>query len=72
MVEAAIDGIGIAFVPDHLAADALEDGRLKRVLEYSSPAFPGLCLYHSGRRHVSSGLRALINTLTEPLANIEV
>jgi len=33
MGEAAIDGIGIAFVPDHLAASALEDDRLKRVLE---------------------------------------
>jgi len=71
MVEAAIDGIGIAFVPDHLAANALEDGRLKRVLEDWCPAFPGLCLYHSGRRHVSSGLRALINTLIEPLSNIK-
>lgn len=65
MVEAAIDGIGIAFVPDHLAKDALEDGRLKRVLEDWCPAMPGLCLYYSGRRHVSSGLRALIKVLSE-------
>lgn len=65
MVEAAIDGIGIAFVPDHLAKDALEDGRLKRVLEDWCPAFPGLCLYYSGRRHVSSALRALIDMLTQ-------
>ncbi|UXS31397.1 LysR family transcriptional regulator [Agrobacterium tumefaciens] len=68
MVEAAIDGIGIAFVPDHLATDALEDGRLKRVLEEWCPVYPGLCLYYSGRRHVSSGLRALINMLTETLS----
>ncbi|CUX11500.1 LysR family transcriptional regulator [Agrobacterium genomosp. 13] len=68
MVEAAIDGIGIAFVPDHLATDALEDGRLKRVLEEWCPVYPGLCLYYSGRRHVSSGLRALINVLTETLS----
>ncbi|WP_081307373.1 LysR family transcriptional regulator [Agrobacterium tumefaciens] len=65
MVEAAIDGIGIAFVPDHLAKDALEDGRLKRVLEDWCPTMPGLCLYYSGRRHVSSGLRALIKVLSE-------
>lgn len=68
MVEAAIDGIGIAFVPDHLAKAALEDGRLKRVLEEWCPAFPGLCLYYSGRRHVSSGLRALINMLKQTLS----
>ncbi|MCV9909356.1 LysR family transcriptional regulator [Brucella sp. HL-2] len=65
MVEAAIDGIGIAFVPDHLATEAVEDGRLRRVLEEWCPAFPGLCLYYSGRRHVSSGLRALIKVLSE-------
>lgn len=65
MVEAAIDGIGIAFVPDHLAKDALRDGRLERVLEEWCPAFPGLCLYYSGRRHISSGLRALIKVLSE-------
>lgn len=67
MVQAAIDGIGIAFVPDHLAADAIQDGRLERVLEAWCPAYPGLCLYYSGHRHVSPGLRALIDVLTEAL-----
>ena len=60
MVEAAILGIGIAFVPDHLVIDALADGRLERVLDDWCPAFPGLCLYYPGHRHVSGGLRALI------------
>ncbi|MGJ4859048.1 LysR substrate-binding domain-containing protein [Labrys sp. La1] len=60
MVEAAIQGIGIAFVPDHLVMGALADGRLERVLDEWCPAFPGLCLYYPGHRHVSSGLRALI------------
>lgn len=68
MVEAAIDGIGIAFVPDHLATVALQDGRLQRVLEEWCPPFPGLCLYYSGHRHQSSGLRALINMMTEALS----
>lgn len=60
MVEAAIQGIGIAFVPDHLVVGALADGRLERILEDWCPAFPGLCLYYPGHRHVSAGLRALI------------
>lgn len=63
MVEAAIDGIGIAFVPDFLAIDAICDHRLERVLEEWCPPFPGVCLYYPGRRHVSSGLRALIDTI---------
>jgi DNA-binding transcriptional LysR family regulator len=65
MVDAAIDGIGIAFVPDHLATDALRDGRLERVLEPWCPAYPGLCLYYPHHRHVSSALRALITMLRE-------
>lgn len=65
MVEAAIDGIGIAFVPEHLAMDALRDGRLERVLDEWCPSYPGLCLYYSGHRHVSSALRALIDMLRD-------
>jgi DNA-binding transcriptional LysR family regulator len=63
MVDAAIDGIGIAFVPDHLVRDALRDGHLERVLTDWCPVMPGLCLYYPGHRHVSGGLRALIDTL---------
>lgn len=63
MVDAAIDGIGIAFVPDFLVADGLRDGRLERVLDEWCPAFPGVYLYYPGRRHVPSGLRALIDTI---------
>ncbi|NKC23289.1 LysR family transcriptional regulator [Ochrobactrum oryzae] len=65
MVEAAMDGIGIAFVPDHLAAKGLRNTRLERVLEDWCPEFPGLCLYYSGHRHISRGLRALIDALTQ-------
>ncbi|MFZ4873719.1 LysR family transcriptional regulator [Janthinobacterium sp. Mn2066] len=65
MVDAAIDGIGIAFVPDFLVSDALETGALERVLEDWCPAFPGVCLYYPGHRHVSAGLRALINAIKQ-------
>ncbi|MDR3400847.1 MAG: LysR substrate-binding domain-containing protein [Pandoraea sp.] len=63
MVSAALDGIGISFVPDHLAEQALRDGRLERVLTDWCPVMPGLCLYYPSRRHVTSGLRALIEML---------
>ncbi|WP_071990212.1 LysR substrate-binding domain-containing protein [Serratia plymuthica] len=62
--EAVIEGIGITFEPNHLARNALNDGQLKRVLEEWCPAYPGLCIYYSANRHVPSGLRALIDTLT--------
>ncbi len=60
MVDAAVDGIGLAFVPDHLVVDAVREGRLERVLDDWCPPMPGLCLYYPGHRHVSTGLRALI------------
>lgn len=63
MVDAAIDGIGIAFVPDFLVRDALAAGSLERFLVDWCPVFPGVCLYYPGRRHVSGSLRALIDTI---------
>jgi DNA-binding transcriptional LysR family regulator len=65
MVEAAMDGVGIAFVPDHLVQHALKDGRLIRLLEDWCPPFPGLCLCYSGHRQISTALRALIDMVKE-------
>lgn len=63
MVEAAIDGLGIAFVPEDVARAGLESKKLAIVLEDWSPAIPGLCLYYPGSRHVPAGLRAFIDVL---------
>jgi DNA-binding transcriptional LysR family regulator len=62
-VEAAIDGLGIAYVPEHYCAQALADGRLTAVLPEWCPAGPGLALYYSGHRHVPAALRAFIDML---------
>lgn len=63
MVEAAADGLGIAFVPESAARRALDDGRLIALLDEWSPAIPGLCLYYPGHRHVPPPLRAFITDL---------
>jgi DNA-binding transcriptional LysR family regulator len=65
MVEAASDGLGLAYVPESAARDCLGDGRLVTVLEDWCPFIPGLCLYYSGHRHVPAGLRAFIDVLRE-------
>lgn len=65
MVEAAEDGLGIAFVPEPVARSALREGRLQTLLEDWSPALPGLCLYYPGRRHVPPPLRAFIDALRD-------
>ena len=65
MVEAASDGLGLAYVPESTARDWLDDGRLVTVLEDWCPLIPGLCLYYPRHRHVPAGLRAFIDVLRE-------
>lgn len=65
MVEAATDGLGIAYVPENFAKQMLSSGRLVTVLEDWCPPIPGLAIYYPRNRHVPSALRALIDTLKE-------
>jgi DNA-binding transcriptional LysR family regulator len=65
MVEAAQNGLGIAYVPEDYAQVALKEGRLKTVLDDWCPPIPGLFLYFSGNRHVPASLRALIDLVRE-------
>jgi DNA-binding transcriptional LysR family regulator len=65
MIEAAIEGLGIAYVSESGVRRELADGRLAAVLEDWTPPFPGLCLYYPGNRHVPAGLKALIALLRE-------
>ena len=65
MVEAAEDGLGIAYVPEDYARVALKEGRLIAVLEDWCPPVSGLFLYFSGNRHVPAALRALIEMVRE-------
>ena len=61
MVRAALDGTGLAFVYESLAADHLARGELVRVLEDWCPVLPHFFLYHPGRRQVPAPLRAFID-----------
>lgn len=63
MSEAAVDGIGIAYVPYRSAEPYIRQGRLVVVLDDWCPWIPGLFLYYPGHRHVPPGLKALIEVL---------
>jgi DNA-binding transcriptional LysR family regulator len=63
MIEAAIDGLGLAYVFERSARAALKAGRLVAVLEDWCPTFSGMFLYYPGHRHVPPSLRAFIDTL---------
>jgi len=66
IVPAALQGLGILYAyNDSDIADALRDGRLKRVLADWSPTVPGLFLYYSSRRHMLPALRAFIDCLLD-------
>ena len=72
MVEASIEGLGIAFVPEPWARPALQDGRLLAILEDWSPLLPGLCLYYPGGHHVPPALRAFIDELRSANARLRL
>ena len=63
LVRAAVDGLGLAFMSEELAADHLAKGRLIRVLEDWCQPFPGFFLYYPSRRQQPAALSALITTL---------
>lgn len=65
MVEAAADGLGVAFVPESFARPALDSGALVLLLEDWTPASPGLCLYYASYRHVPAPLEAFIAVVRE-------
>lgn len=65
MVEAAMGGMGIAYVPEWYARAALQDGRLVAVLEDWCPYIQGLCLYFPRNRHVPASLRAFVDAIRE-------
>jgi DNA-binding transcriptional LysR family regulator len=71
MVEAAADGLGIAYVPESFAREMQESGRLVAVLEDWCPPIPGLTLYYPGHRHVPAALRAFIDVVKEVNAGLK-
>jgi DNA-binding transcriptional LysR family regulator len=65
MIEAALAGIGIAWVPEYQVAEHIASGRLIRALSEWSPSFPGLCLYYPANRHPPTVLRLLCQAVRE-------
>jgi DNA-binding transcriptional LysR family regulator len=63
MVEAALQGCGLAYVWDNRIMKHLEDGTLIRCLDDWCAPDDGLHLYYPSHRHLSAGLKALINVL---------
>ena len=65
MTEAAVAGLGIAYVSARSARPCIERGELAIVLDDWCLSIPGLFLYYPGHRHVPPGLRAFIEVFKE-------
>ncbi|WCM22659.1 LysR family transcriptional regulator [Paraburkholderia bryophila] len=63
MLDAALTGCGLAYVPEELARPHVAEGRLKAVLKDWCPTFPGYHLYYPSRRQSSRALAVLIEAL---------
>ncbi|WP_375601316.1 LysR family transcriptional regulator [Enterobacter hormaechei] len=62
-IDAAENGLGLAYVPEDAVQDALAEGRLVRVLEAWCPAFTGYHLYYPSRRQHTTAFALLIAAL---------
>lgn len=65
MVDAALAGIGIAWVPDYHVAEHLAAGSLVHLLSEWSPSMPGACLYYPANRHPPTALRLFTQAVRE-------
>lgn len=62
-LNSALDGLGLAYLPEDQVLAFIGEGRLVRVLEDWCGPFPGYHLYYPSRRHASPAFALLVETL---------
>jgi DNA-binding transcriptional LysR family regulator len=60
IVTAARAGFGLGYVTRWVVESDLTEAALVQVLADWTPPYPGLCLYYPRHRHLSAGMRALV------------
>lgn len=63
IVIAALDGLGVAFLPEEEFSPHIEQGRPVRVLEDWCPPFSGYHLYYPSRRQPSPAFSLVVDAL---------
>ena len=63
IVQAALAGLGVAFLPEDELLQHVEQGRMVRVLEDWCPPFPGYHLYYPNRRLPSPAFKLVVEAL---------
>jgi DNA-binding transcriptional LysR family regulator len=69
MLEAALDGLGVAYVVQAVAQPHIAAGRLVHLLPDWTPSFAGYFLYYPSRRQMPSTLAALVDALRQARGN---
>jgi DNA-binding transcriptional LysR family regulator len=62
-LDAALAGLGLAYMPEDVAQAHIVQGRLTRVLEDWCAPFPGYHLYYPSRRQSSAAFNVLVDAL---------
>jgi DNA-binding transcriptional LysR family regulator len=63
MLDAALAGFGLAYLPEDDVAEHVEAGRLVRVLADWCPPYPGYHLYYPSRRQPTPAFALLVEAL---------
>jgi DNA-binding transcriptional LysR family regulator len=63
VLDVALDGFGLAYVPEDLAEPHIKNGRLMRVLDDWCPLWPGYHLYYPSRRQSSAAFALVVDAL---------
>jgi len=63
LLRAALDGAGLAFLPEEMVGEHVRAGRLQSVMEDWCPLWPGLHAYYPSRRHSSRALALVIDAI---------
>jgi DNA-binding transcriptional LysR family regulator len=63
MIDAAVAGYGIAYVPETLVERECASGRLMQILDDWSPMFPGYYLFYPSRRQNSPAFKVVVEAL---------
>jgi DNA-binding transcriptional LysR family regulator len=68
MIDAAVNGYGIAYVPENIVERHIASGELAQVLDDWSPFFDGYFLYYPSRRQNLPAFKVIVDALRYRLA----
>ncbi|RYF82458.1 MAG: LysR family transcriptional regulator [Comamonadaceae bacterium] len=63
MLNAALSGYGLAFLPAEMTQPHVDAGALRQVMQACCPAFPGLHAYYPSHRHSSRAMKVVIDAI---------